>query len=77
MSKVLRTPDNQFESLSGYNFTPNYVDIQDVDLGVMRVHYVDEGPADALPVIMMHGEPSWSYLYRGMISRVAASRLRY
>lgn len=76
MSKVLRTPDNRFENLSGYDFDPNYLDVRDPDLGTMRVHYVDAGPRDALPVIMMHGEPSWSYLYRGMISRVSAAGLR-
>ncbi len=76
MSKVLRTPDAHFENLSGYDFRPHYINIQDPDLGTMRVHYVDEGPADRFPVIMMHGEPSWSYLYRGMISRVSAAGLR-
>ena len=76
MSRVLRTPDSRFENLDGYNFSPNYINIEDPDLGTMRVHYVDEGPKDALPVIMMHGEPSWSYLYRGMIERVSAAGLR-
>ena len=76
MNRVLRTPDARFENLPGYNFSPNYAEISDPDLGKMRLHYVDEGPRDALTVIMMHGEPSWSFLYRGMIERVAASGLR-
>lgn len=76
MTSVLRTPDERFESLSGYKYTPRYTTILDADLGEMRLHYVDEGPTDALPVIMMHGEPSWSYLYRGMIDRVSAAGLR-
>lgn len=76
MSKVLRTPEERFENLSGYNFRPHYINIQDPDLGAMRLHYVDEGPADRFPLIMMHGEPSWSYLYRGMIRRVSAAGLR-
>lgn len=76
MSKVLRTPVSRFDNLPDYDFAPNYIDVQDADLGTMRMHYVDEGPADALPVIMMHGEPSWSFLYRGMIKAVSASGLR-
>jgi haloalkane dehalogenase len=61
---ALRTPDDRFENLEGYPFEPNYVD--DVGDG-LRMHYVDEGPKDAAPILMMHGEPSWSYLYRKMI----------
>lgn len=59
---ALRTPDERFENLPGYDFAPNYVDIAG-----LRMHYVDEGPADAKPVLLLHGEPSWSYLYRKMI----------
>ncbi len=60
---VLRTPDERFESLPDYSFTPHYADLAD---GI-RVHYVDEGPAAGPTVLLMHGEPSWSYLYRKMI----------
>lgn len=60
--KILRTPDERFENLSDYPFAPNYV-----DLGALRMHYLDEGPREADPVLMLHGEPSWSYLYRWMI----------
>lgn len=76
MSKVLRTPDHQFENLPDYDFSPNYVEIDDVDLGTMRLHYVDHGPKDAPTVIMMHGEPSWSYLYRKMITQVSDAGYR-
>jgi len=76
MTKVLRTPDNQFENLPGYSFSPNYVPVSDQKLGNLRIHYVDEGPKDSLAVIMLHGEPSWSYLYRGMIDRVSKAGLR-
>lgn len=65
--KSLRTPDERFRDLPGYPFEPNYVEIDDGDGGSLRIHYVDEGPADAAPVLLMHGEPSWSYLYRTMI----------
>ncbi|HIL99136.1 MAG TPA: alpha/beta fold hydrolase [Pseudomonadales bacterium] len=59
---VLRTPDSRFENLPDYDFEPNYVEIQGY-----RVHYVDEGPKDGEVILMLHGEPSWSYLYRKMI----------
>lgn len=59
---ILRTPDERFENLPGYPFPPQYAEIDG-----LRVHYVDEGPRDAAPVLLLHGEPSWSYLYRKMI----------
>jgi len=76
MSKVLRTPDDRFDNLPDYSFAPHYTDVHDEKLGTMRVHYVDEGPRDGRVVIMMHGEPSWSYLYRKMIKQVAESGCR-
>ena len=69
--KFLRTPAERFQNLSGYEFKPHYVDIDE-----MRMHYVDEGPADAPPVLLLHGEPSWSYLYRHMIPPIASAGLR-
>ena len=64
---TLRTPDERFQNLAGYPFEPHYAEIPDGDGGTLRVHYLDEGPADAAPVLLMHGEPSWSFLYRHMI----------
>jgi haloalkane dehalogenase len=60
--KVLRTPEERFENLPDYPFVPRYQVVED-----LRIHYVDEGPRDAEIVLMMHGEPSWSFLYRHMI----------
>lgn len=67
MGEVLRTPDERFEDLAGYDFVPNYIDDLPGYEG-MRLHYLDEGAADAGQVFLcLHGEPSWSYLYRKMI----------
>jgi haloalkane dehalogenase len=68
--KILRTPDERFADLPGFPFEPHYVDVQaDPAAGsdTVRVHHLDEGPADAPPVLLLHGEPTWSYLYRHMI----------
>ncbi|MBW2141814.1 MAG: haloalkane dehalogenase [Deltaproteobacteria bacterium] len=65
--EILRTPDDRFENLPGYPFDPHYVDVPDSEGGQLRIHYVDEGPGDAAPVVLFHGEPTWSYLYRKMI----------
>jgi haloalkane dehalogenase len=59
---VTRTPDSAFAHLPGYPFEPHHVEVDG-----LRMHYVDEGPAGADPVLMLHGEPTWSYLYRHMI----------
>ena len=65
--EALRTPEERFADLPDYPFEPNYAEIRDGDGGTLRVHYLDEGPADAAPVLLVHGEPSWSYLYRHMV----------
>jgi len=74
--EYLRTPDDRFEGLPGYNFAPHYVEVPDGEGGKLRVHYIDEGPRDADPVLMIHGEPSWCYLYRKMVPIITAAGLR-
>jgi haloalkane dehalogenase len=71
--KTLRTPDDRFAGLAGYPFEPHYAEIDDLEGDTLRVHYLDEGPADAAPVLLMHGEPSWSYLYRHMVPVLVAA----
>ena len=66
--KALRTPDERFASLPGWTFAPRYVEIDG-----LRIHYVDEGPRDAAPVLLMHGEPTWAFLYRRMIPILVAA----
>ncbi len=69
--ETLRTPDERFANLPGYAFEPHYVEVDG-----LRLHYLDEGPAEAEPVLMLHGEPSWSYLYRTMVPVFAAAGYR-
>jgi len=71
--QVLRTPDERFADLPDYPFAPHYATIADADGTPLRVHYLDKGPADAAPILLMHGEPSWSYLYRAFVPRLAAA----
>jgi haloalkane dehalogenase len=65
--EFVRTPDDRFENLDGYPFEPNYVAVPDDEGGTLRMHYVDVGPRDGEIVLCLHGQPTWSYLYRKMI----------
>jgi haloalkane dehalogenase len=69
---IYRTPDARFDALPDWPYAPQYLEID----GGLRVHYVDEGVADAQPVLMLHGEPTWSYLYRHMIGPAVAAGFR-
>ncbi|WP_296615332.1 haloalkane dehalogenase [Sphingomonas sp.] len=70
--EVLRTPDERFAGLADYPFAPHYLMVTDADGTELRIHYVDEGPRDAAPILLMHGEPSWSYLYRKFVPILVA-----
>ena len=70
--QILRTPDDRFTNLPGFDFEPHYAEISTEDGDTLRVHYLDEGDPAAAPVLLMHGEPSWSYLYRDMIRPLVA-----
>ncbi|TMF09123.1 MAG: alpha/beta fold hydrolase, partial [Chloroflexi bacterium] len=71
--EVLRTPDARFANLPGWPFEPHYVQVPDSEGGSLRMHYEDEGPPSAAPVLMLHGEPSWAYLYRKMLPIIAGA----
>lgn len=71
--KTLRTPDDRFRGLPDFPFQPHYAQIPDGEGGSLRVHHLDEGPGHAGPVLLLHGEPSWSYLYRHMIPPLVAA----
>lgn len=68
---IYRTPDHYFEDLPGFDFQANYVDCNGY-----RMHYLDEGNPKGEAVLMLHGEPTWSYLYRKMIPGIAAAGFR-
>lgn len=74
--EYLRTPDEHFENLPDYSFKPCYVQVKDGVGGELRVHYIDEGPRDGEVILMMHGEPSWTFLYRKMVKQLAEAGFR-
>ncbi|NKI31792.1 haloalkane dehalogenase [Croceivirga thetidis] len=67
MKKIIQTPEERFNNLEGYAFKPNYLEVE----SGIQMHYVEEGPADGPVVLLLHGEPSWSYLYRKMIPKLS------
>jgi len=73
---VLRTPDERFEGLADWPFAPRYTEVTDTDGTSLRIHHVDEGPEDQRPILLMHGEPSWAYLYRKVIADLVAKGRR-
>ena len=71
MTNPLRTPDDRFVELEDFPYAPRYVEVADPDGGALRMHYVDAGPPQAAPILCLHGQPTWSYLYRKMIPPLA------
>ena len=72
MIEIIRTPEERFENLPDYNFIPHYIELAD---GI-RMHYIDEGDKTNPTVLLLHGEPSWSFLYRKMIPILVANNFR-
>jgi len=73
---ILRTPDARFEGLADWAYAPCYAEVHDADGTALRIHYVDEGPRDGAVVLLLHGEPSWAYLYRHIIAGLLAKGRR-
>jgi haloalkane dehalogenase len=73
---VLRTPDEQFVDLPDFPYAPHYAEVDSGDGASLRVHYLDEGDPRAPTVLLMHGEPSWCFLYRHMIPVLVDAGLR-
>ena len=76
MRTVLRTSASRFTNLKDYNFQPNYIEIDDLTAGSLRMHYLDEGHIEDPVVLLLHGEPTWSYIYRSMINILKRAGLR-
>jgi haloalkane dehalogenase len=74
--QFLTTPEHCFEQITDFRYTPHYLQVNDNEGGLLKLHYVDEGPRDANVVLMLHGEPSWAYLYRKMIDPVIKAGYR-
>ncbi len=74
--KFLTTPDHCFEQIVDFDYAPHFLQVDDNEGGSLNLHYIDEGPRDANIVLMLHGEPSWAYLYRKMISPVVEAGYR-
>ena len=71
--RTLRTPDERFADLPDFPYEPHYCEVDDGEGGSLRMAWVEDGPENADPVLMLHGEPSWSYLYRRVIPILAAA----
>ena len=71
-----RTPDERFIDLVDYPFQPRYLQVGDTEGGELRIHYLDEGPANGQIILLMHGQPVWSYVYRHMIPLLVAAGFR-
>ena len=74
--EILRTPDARFAGLPDFDYPPLYATVPDGDGGSLRMAYVEAGPVDGPVVLCLHGEPSWSFLYRTMIPVLVAGGLR-
>lgn len=73
---VLRTPEERFAALPGFDHRPRYAEVPDGDGGTLRMAYVDAGPADGPVALLLHGEPSWSFLYRHVLDELTAVGVR-
>lgn len=73
---VLRTPEERFTDLPGFAFPPNYLEVETRRIAPLRMHYVDTGPSDGRVVLLLHGQPTWSYLYRSVIPALTGAGLR-
>ena len=76
MSAVLRTPEELFAALPGYDFAPNYAEVRAEGFPEVRMHYLDEGPADGPVALLLHGQPTWSFLYRRVVPVLVAHGIR-
>ncbi|NQU37655.1 MAG: alpha/beta fold hydrolase, partial [Actinobacteria bacterium] len=74
--EILTTPADRFENIRGFDFPTQYARVSDTEGGHLRIAYRDIGPHDAPVVVMLHGEPTWSFLYRDVVPPVSAAGYR-
>ena len=74
--KIRKTPDHCFDNLPDYDFAPNFVTLDDQEGGTLDMHYIEAGPADGQPVVMIHGNPTWSFMWRKIVKQLAAAGYR-
>ncbi len=74
--EALRTPDSHFAGLPDFAFEPHYAEVRAEGLGPIRMHYLDEGPADGPVALLLHGQPTWSFLYRKVVPVLVARGVR-
>ena len=70
------TPDHRFENLPDYDFAPNYVAVDDDEGGMLNMHYIEVGPKDGPPVVLIHGNPTWCFMWRKIVPRLAKAGFR-
>ncbi|HEY3716132.1 MAG TPA: haloalkane dehalogenase [Jatrophihabitantaceae bacterium] len=73
---ILQTPEERFDDLPEFNYKPHFTTLQDPNLGELRMHYLDEGDPSARPVLLLHGEPAWSFMFRRTIPELLDAGLR-
>jgi haloalkane dehalogenase len=74
--KIRKTPDARFAHLPDYDFEPHYVTLDDDEGGTLDMHYIEAGPANGQPVVMIHGNPTWSFMWRHIVKQLAAQGYR-
>ena len=74
--KIRKTPASCFADLPDYDFAPHFVTLDDQEGGTLDMHYIEDGPADGQPVVMIHGNPTWSFMWRKVVKRLAAQGYR-
>ena len=74
--KFRETPDLRFENLPDYDFAPNYVAVDDDEGGMLNMHYIEAGPKDGPPVVLIHGNPTWCFMWRKIVPRLAEAGFR-
>jgi haloalkane dehalogenase len=74
--KIRKTPDKYFANLPDYDFEPHYLTLDDDEGGMLDMHYIEAGPANGQPVVMIHGNPTWSFMWRKIVRHLGDAGYR-